>query len=153
MPIPKLSELLEQTEVSTFLRGVVASERYANAYLFHGPAGVGKGTAALAFARALLCERGSSSAATPAAAASLFDIPAAPAPVASAPLDDACGRCAACLKSGVLQHPDLKFLFPVSGEEKTLDATDFRRRGSRRLRFALTLERLGAGGWLLGHRR
>ncbi len=32
------------------LGGLQAGGRYANAYLFHGPAGVGKGTAALAFA-------------------------------------------------------------------------------------------------------
>ena len=52
-----LSGLIGQPEVSEFLRGVIARGRYANAYLFHGPAGVGKGTAALAFARAALCER------------------------------------------------------------------------------------------------
>src|SRR6266850_3482659 len=57
MPLPALGDLLGQPDVSEFLRGVVARGRYANAYLFHGPAGVGKGTAALAFARAMLCER------------------------------------------------------------------------------------------------
>ena len=117
MPIVSLSQLLGQSETSSFLRGVVAGGRYANAYLFHGPAGVGKGTAALAFARALLCER------TPGAAAvapGLFD--AAP-PAGAAPADDACGVCPACHKTAALQHPDLKFLFPVSGEEKQLDAT------------------------------
>ena len=44
-----LSQLLGQPEVSRFLRGIVARGRYGNAYLFHGPAGVGKGTAALPF--------------------------------------------------------------------------------------------------------
>jgi DNA polymerase-3 subunit delta' len=117
MPVVLLSQLLGQTETSRFLRGVVAAGRIGNAYLFHGPPGVGKGTAALAFARALLCER---SAAAPPAPPGLFD--AAPAD-AQAQLDDACGRCAACLKTAALQHPDLKFLFPVSGEEKELDAT------------------------------
>src|SRR5437763_4716047 len=103
-----LSQLLGQDEVSAFLKGVVAGGRFANAYLFHGPAGVGKGTAALAFARALLCERG---AGRRAEEPGLFG--AAPA---AAPLDDACGECAACLRTATLQHPDLKFLFPVSGE-------------------------------------
>src|SRR5262245_21212581 len=112
----KLSQLLSQPETSTFLRGVVAGGRFANAYLFHGPPGIGKGTAALAFARALLCERG---AGAPAAAPDLFGD--APARIAAA--DDACGTCTACAKSGLLQHPDLRFLFPVSGEEKELDAT------------------------------
>ena len=50
-----LSSLLGQSEVSAFLRGIVGRGRYANAYLFHGPAGVGKCTAALAFARAPRC--------------------------------------------------------------------------------------------------
>jgi DNA polymerase III subunit delta' len=117
MAIVKLSELLGQPAVSGFLRGVVARGRYANAYLFHGPAGVGKGTAALAFARALLCER------SPGGRLPQPDLfsTAAPAAVEAAPLDDACGECAACLKGADLQHPDLKFLFPVSGEEKDLD--------------------------------
>src|SRR5438093_3282292 len=52
-----LATLLGQPAVSEFLRGIVLRGRYANAYLFHGPHGVGKTTAALAFARAALCER------------------------------------------------------------------------------------------------
>uniref|UniRef100_A0A832MK46 DNA polymerase III subunit delta n=1 Tax=Eiseniibacteriota bacterium TaxID=2212470 RepID=A0A832MK46_UNCEI len=117
MPVVTLSELLAQDRAAAFLRGVVAGRRYANAYLFHGPAGVGKGTAAFAFARALLCDGVAPRAAQ---APGLFDAP--PAPVAAA-ADDACGRCAGCGKVARLQHPDLKFLFPVSGEEKTLDDT------------------------------
>ncbi len=118
MPIVRLADLIGQPAAVEFLRGVVAGGRFANAYLFHGPAGVGKGTAALAFARALLCERG---AGAPSGAPGLFD---EPIPTTGAALpDDACGACAACGKSASLQHPDLKFLFPVSGEEKELDST------------------------------
>lgn len=118
MPIVKLAELLGQPETSAYLRGVVAGGRISNAYLFHGPPGIGKGTAALAFARALMCEHGA-----PAndSQGGLFGAPEPAAP--SGPADDACGRCAACLKSAALQHPDLKFLFPVSGEERELDET------------------------------
>src|SRR5882762_3638698 len=101
MPSPKLSELLDQPGASTFLRGVVAGGRFANAYLFHGAPGVGKGTAALAFARALLCERG---AGRHVEAPGLFD--AAP-PAAAPSADDACGECPACRKAADLQHPDL----------------------------------------------
>jgi len=120
VPIVRLAELIDQPEAAGFLRSVVAGGRYGNAYLLHGPAGVGKGTAALAFARALLCER------TPGgrradATGDLFAA-AAPAP-ADPPLDDACGECAACRKTADLQHADLRFLFPVSGEEQKLDTT------------------------------
>ena len=127
MAIVKLADLIGQTEAASFLRGLIARRRFANAYLFHGPAGVGKGTAALAFARALLCERGAgrpdAEAARPNAAPGLFDTAGPAAKTPAAPLDDACGVCAACVKTGDLAHPDMKFLFPVSGEERELDQT------------------------------
>jgi len=117
MPIVRLSELLGQPDASAFLRAVVAGGRFANAYLFYGAAGVGKGTAALAFARALLCERGVGARDD---SPGLFEAEAAgPSPAR----DDACGACEACRKTAVLQHPDLRFLFPVSGEEKELETT------------------------------
>jgi len=115
----KLASLLGQPDVSTFLRGIVARGRYANAYLFHGPAGVGKGTAALAFARAALCERVPGAAPVDAGPSLFGDAPEA----ASATGDDACGECRGCRLGATLQHPDLKFLFPLSGEERTLDDT------------------------------
>ena len=42
---------------------------------------------------------------------------------AKAGAGEACGECPSCVKSANLQHPDLKFLFPVSGEERELDDT------------------------------
>lgn len=116
MALLRLSELIDQKDATGFLRSVVAGGRYGNAYLLHGPAGVGKGTAALAFARALLCQR------TPGGAPATGDLFAAAAPQGP-PLDDACGECPACRKTGDLQHADLKFVFPVSGEEKEVEAT------------------------------
>jgi DNA polymerase-3 subunit delta' len=118
MSAVRLADLLGLPGPSAFLRGVVAGGRYANAYLFTGPAGVGKGTAALAFARALLCETRNRANGP----GGLFDDPAAPpAGAPAAAPDDACGACAACRKSAQLTHPDLKFLFPVTGEEGRLD--------------------------------
>ena len=115
----KLASLLGQPDVSVFLRGIVRRGRYANAYLFHGPAGVGKCTAALAFARAALCER-VHGAAPADGGPSLFG---EAAPGASATGDDSCGECRGCRLSASLQHPDLRFVFPLSGEERTLDDT------------------------------
>jgi DNA polymerase-3 subunit delta' len=116
----RLQSLLGQPSVSGFLRGIVARGRYANAYLFHGPAGVGKCTAALAFARAALCERVAGAAAVDEGPSLFGDAPSAAAAVTG---DDACGDCRACRLSGTLQHPDLKLVFPLSGEEKTLEET------------------------------
>src|SRR5262249_55641504 len=107
-----LAKLLGQPAVSEFLRGIVARGRYANAYLFHGPHGVGKTTAALAFARAALCERVAGAAPPVASEPSLFDAaPAEPAGKPGAMPDDACGECRGCRMAANLGHPDLKFLF------------------------------------------
>jgi len=114
-----LSSLLGQPVVSEFLRGLVSRGRYANAYLFHGPHGVGKTTAALAFARAALCERVVGAAPVDTAPSLFGEAPA----VAGGAGDDACGECHGCRMSSTMQHPDLKFLFPLSGEEKTLEGT------------------------------
>jgi DNA polymerase III subunit delta' len=95
-----LGAVVGQRHAVGVLRAVLAGGRLANAYLFHGPWGVGKTTAALAFARALLCPRRGDGGGA-----------------------DACGACPGCHKSAKVQHPDLRFLFPVSGEEATLDET------------------------------
>jgi DNA polymerase-3 subunit delta' len=116
----RLGSLLGQAPVASFLRGVVGRGRYANAYLFHGPAGVGKCTAALAFARAALCERVPGAARVDDGPSLFGDAPEASPPAAG---DDACGECRACRLTGSLQHPDLRFLFPLSGEEKSLEDT------------------------------
>ena len=115
-----LGGLLGQPDVSAFLRGIVSRGRYANAYLFHGPSGVGKCTAALAFARAVLCERVHGAAAVDTGPSLFGD---APAEAFARDGDDACGECRGCRLSGQLLHPDLQFLFPLSGEEKTLETT------------------------------
>ncbi len=73
------------------LQQALASGRVAHAYLFHGPAGVGKRAAALAFAQALQCERRG----TP-----------------GGPVGDACGVCLACTKVARLIHPDVHVYLP-----------------------------------------
>ena len=53
----KFSDLLVQDHVAAALRGAVAGARVAHGYLFAGPRGVGKTTAARILAMALNCER------------------------------------------------------------------------------------------------
>lgn len=125
--VPLSSFAAGQPRATDSLRGLISRGRFANAYLFHGPAGVGKMSMALAFARAILCH--STPAESPAPLApdvqgGLFGAEVEPAPVAHAaakPADDACGECNACRKAATLSHPDLKLLFPVTGEERQLD--------------------------------
>jgi len=77
-----------QDEALALLRSALKSRHIGHAYLFHGPAGVGKTKAALLFAQSLLCET---------------------------PLPDggACGTCASCRSVRELRHPDLELLLPL----------------------------------------
>ncbi|HEY6572212.1 MAG TPA: hypothetical protein VI198_02740, partial [Candidatus Eisenbacteria bacterium] len=77
-----------QEEAVAHLSASLKGGHVGHAYLFHGPAGVGKTRAALWFARALLCE---------------------------APLPEAgpCERCPSCAASAALRHPDLELLVPL----------------------------------------
>src|SRR2546430_12392610 len=53
----RFSDLIVQTHVAAALRGAVAAGRVAHGYLFAGPPGVGKTTAARVLAVGLNCER------------------------------------------------------------------------------------------------
>ena len=53
----QFADLIVQTHVAAALRGAVAAGRVAHGYLFAGPRGVGKTTAARILAMALNCER------------------------------------------------------------------------------------------------
>ena len=77
-----------QEEALALLRAALNTRHVGHAYLFHGPAGVGKTRAALWFAQALLCE----------------------APTADG---QACLACASCRAVSDLRHPDLELLFPL----------------------------------------
>lgn len=53
---PAFADIASQPRVVTFMRHVIESGRVSHAYLFVGPPGAGKRTAATAFAAALMCE-------------------------------------------------------------------------------------------------
>lgn len=69
-----------------YLKRVLELGTLAHAYLLHGPAGVGKRTAALEFVKALLC------------------------PEQSMPALGGCRQCEDCRRVEALTHPDLLFL-------------------------------------------
>lgn len=75
-----------QARVKAALRNALREGRLAHAYLFSGPEGAGMDAAAIALARAALCETGP---------------------------DGPCGSCRQCALTAALQHPDLFLHFPL----------------------------------------
>jgi DNA polymerase-3 subunit delta' len=80
------NQIRGQETAVRFLRGVIANQRIASAYLFAGREGIGKATTALAFALMLNCEEPGD--------------------------DDACTRCDSCRKIVNGNHPDLFLIEP-----------------------------------------
>ncbi len=87
-----------QIRAMRLLQMAFAAGRMPHAWLFHGPAGIGKEMLAVRFARLLLCEQ-----------------PVTVEPPAAAGVEgawqDACGRCRSChlVESGT--HPDLHLIY------------------------------------------
>ncbi len=86
-----LSRIRGQDSALAHLRSAFESRRLAHAYLFHGPEGVGKETAALEFAAALNCESGGF---------------------------EGCGACASCRMAAKIGHPDIHLVFPMPRDTK-----------------------------------
>ena len=82
-----ITEVLGQDKAKTMLRRAVGGGRLAHAYLFRGPAGVGKKTLARAFGNYLNC-------------------------LAPTPAEDACGLCPSCRKLRGNNHPDRLVIAP-----------------------------------------
>jgi DNA polymerase-3 subunit delta' len=90
--MPRFSDIRGQEEAHALLRLAVARERLPHAVLFHGTRGIGKTSTAFALAQFLNC--------------------AAPTET------DSCGTCASCRKIDRLQHPDVHWIFPMTGSLK-----------------------------------
>jgi DNA polymerase-3 subunit delta' len=80
----RLENLVGQDPAVTVLQRAIATSRVPHAYLFEGPAGVGKRCAAIGLAMALNCEAS-----------------------AQAPDKTACGACEACRRISGGLHPDV----------------------------------------------
>jgi DNA polymerase-3 subunit delta' len=92
-------ELIGQQAAKEYLRSSLRSGRLAHAYLFKGPTGVGKRTAAYLFAQTVMCHK-----------------PAAP--------DVPCGECHSCRwfaarKGASIEHPDVISLVKFTGADKS----------------------------------
>lgn len=90
----RLADLIGQSGATTVLRNAIRRDRVAQAYLFWGPEGVGKSTAAVLFAQALNClsdERGATG--------------------------DACGECRSCQLIAKGSHPDVRVITPAGEGE------------------------------------
>lgn len=108
------NEIIGQDETKQLLLRSVKTNHLAHALLFDGPSGSANLTLALALAQYVNCEERQSG-----------------APRSGVPADDACGRCASCVKIQKLIHPDLHMVFPVANlaKGKTSEAylTDWRK--------------------------
>jgi DNA polymerase-3 subunit delta' len=90
---PLFSRVIGQKVVCSYLRRAIKNQRVTHAYLFTGPAGVGKDAVALDFAAALLCDK--------------YDTESEHAP---------CRTCPQCRLTARLEHPDLHILAPLPGK-------------------------------------
>ena len=86
MPPLSFTQIIEQGKAKDILLRACRGGKVSHAYLFKGPAGVGKKSLALAFASLLNCR-------TPQA-------------------DDSCGHCPSCKKFASGNHPDFVFIEP-----------------------------------------
>jgi DNA polymerase-3 subunit delta' len=85
------SDLVGHTKQLESLRLALSSERLHHAYLFLGPAGVGKRTIAFSLAKAIHCREAQ---------------------------DDFCGQCVDCTRIADGNHADVRLIMPLSGKKE-----------------------------------
>lgn len=91
-------DVVGQEQLISYLKKTVVTDSVGHAYCLDGPTGIGKTTAAVAFAKAILCK---SSANKP------------------------CNMCSACLKVDHLNHPDLHIVEPDGNSIKNKQIEEF----------------------------
>ena len=113
-------DLIGQARAIRFLHRALMTGRIAHAYLFTGPAGVGKRAAALAFAQALNCEQvssfefqvSSSKSGTRNLQQRSETRNPKPETRNSEPPTDGCGDCRVCRNIAHGRHPDVQVIEP-----------------------------------------
>lgn len=85
----RFEDLVGQDQATAILRRALGADRLAHAYLFEGPAGVGKRSTAVALGLALNCERSR---------------------------EAACGACETCRRIGAGLHPDVVTIVAESAQ-------------------------------------
>jgi DNA polymerase III subunit delta' len=128
--------LIGQPRAEEILARALARDRVSHAYLFVGPAGVGKTTAAILLAQAVNCDALSAwrlalGEAGPSQPSAKRQAPSAASGSELAP----CGRCESCLRITAGTHPDVHVIVPQSktGQNVSVDQMrDTRRDASLR---------------------
>lgn len=87
-----------QEHLIKYMKKSIESGAIGHAYAFHGPPGLGKRTAALSFAKAILCK---------------------------SPHSGPCHGCSSCIKVNHLNHPDLHIIEPEGNSIKNKQIEDF----------------------------
>ena len=99
--MPELLDIIGQDSAVARLQQAMGGSRMPHAFIFVGPAGVGRRTTAVALAKCLLCEK-----ATTRPNGERFDRCAK-----DMPLRQACGQCQSCKLADAGSHPDLHLVY------------------------------------------
>ena len=92
------AEIIGHTKQLVMLRSALSAERLHHAYLFVGPDGIGKRTAAMAVAKTIHCEKS---------------------------INDFCGTCVNCARISDGNHPDVRLIQPLP-EKKEISIQQIR---------------------------
>ena len=103
MSAPELQDIIGQVQVINRLQNAMGGDRLPHAFLFAGPAGVGRRTTAIAFAKTLLCQN-------PTDAPSEPPQQSQPEATRTHPFRQACGQCDSCRMMAADSHPDFHLI-------------------------------------------